>query len=234
MKTLSGPPTVFQRILEVFHCKPETNFSASCINYQTKQYASWHPGRNTIVIDAFSISWSELNFYEFPLSNSKGLRVAVFGDHDYIMVENIVLISHDCIITEEFPDTSPSEYTEFTIQNINTTFAISQNETISYSLIRQTFRNTTHPRAITYIIVENNYMKSIRILGQWFVYSKSPNTDSYTPDENNLLSFMHGMYKNVLLYSGPCAARSSFSSITTIKHYTKLSGTLLSFISYLR
>ena len=59
-------PIIFQRILEVFSCKPETDLFASCINYQIDQYASWHPDSNTIVIDTFCISWSGSTFYAFP------------------------------------------------------------------------------------------------------------------------------------------------------------------------
>ena len=35
-------PIVFQRILEVFYCKPEIDLFASCMNYQIGQYASCH------------------------------------------------------------------------------------------------------------------------------------------------------------------------------------------------
>ena len=59
-------PIVFQRILEAFYSKPEIDLFASFMNYQIGQYVSWHPDRNAIAIDAFSISWSELNFYAFP------------------------------------------------------------------------------------------------------------------------------------------------------------------------
>ena len=45
-------PVVFQRILEVFYCKAEIDLFASCMNYQIGQYASWHPDRNEIAIDA--------------------------------------------------------------------------------------------------------------------------------------------------------------------------------------
>ena len=40
-------------------------------------------------------------------NNSKSQEGEVFGDHDYTMVENTVLVSHDGIITEKFPDTFP-------------------------------------------------------------------------------------------------------------------------------
>ena len=49
------------------------------------------------------------------------------------------------------------------------------------------------------------------------------NTDLYNPDVNAVLSFMHGIYRNGCLSSGPCEARSAFYSIATIKGCTKLS-----------
>ena len=52
-------------------------------------------------------------------SYSKIQEGGVFGDHDYNMVENTVLVSHDGIITEKFPDTSSSKYTDFTIERIS-------------------------------------------------------------------------------------------------------------------
>ena len=57
-------PIVFQRILEVFYWKPKVDLFSSCKNYQINQFASWqHSDRNTVTIDVFSISLSELKFY---------------------------------------------------------------------------------------------------------------------------------------------------------------------------
>ena len=69
-------PIVFQRILEVFYCKPAIYLFASCINYQIGQHTSWHPDRNAIAIDAISISWSEMNFYAFPPFSLIGAAIA--------------------------------------------------------------------------------------------------------------------------------------------------------------
>ena len=46
-------------------------------------------------------------------SYSKSQEGEVFGDHDYTMVENTVLVSHDGIITEKFPDTSSIKHTDW-------------------------------------------------------------------------------------------------------------------------
>ena len=151
----------------------------------------------------------------------------MFRDHDYTIVENTVLVSHDGIITEKFPDTSSSKHTDFTIQKISKTPTLSENETISGSLITESFGNTNLPREITDVITDSwrttTRSRYESVLRRWFIYASSRNTDPYTPDVNTVLSFMHGMYINGCLYSGLCAARSALSSIVTIKGYTKLS-----------
>ena len=75
LKTLSGDYHQLFR-LEVFYCKPEIDLFASCINYQIGQYTSWYSDRNAIAVDAFSISWSELNFYAFPPFSLIGAAMA--------------------------------------------------------------------------------------------------------------------------------------------------------------
>ena len=160
-------------------------------------------------------------------SYSKSQEGEVFGDHDYTMVENTVLVSHDGIITEKFPDTSSSKHTEFTIQKISKTPTLSENETISSSLIRESFGNTHLPREITDVITDSwrttTRCRYDSVLRRWCIYASLRNMDSYTPDVNTVLSIMHGMYINGCLYSSLCAARSALSSIVTIEGYTKLS-----------
>ena len=53
-------PTVFERLCEV------VDLFASAINKQTPQYVSWKPDPLAWAIDAFTISWKNLNFYAFP------------------------------------------------------------------------------------------------------------------------------------------------------------------------
>ena len=69
-------PIIFQIILEIFYCKPEFGLFASWINYQIDQYASSHPDRSAIAIDAFSVSWSKLNYYAFPPFSLIGAALA--------------------------------------------------------------------------------------------------------------------------------------------------------------
>ena len=71
------------------------------------------------------------------------------------MVEDTVLVSQNGVITEKFPDTSSSKYTDFTIQKISKTPTLFENEIISRSLIKESFRNTNLPREITDVIADS-------------------------------------------------------------------------------
>ena len=160
-------------------------------------------------------------------SYSKSQAGEAFGDHDYSMEENTVLVFHDGIITEKFPDTSSSKYTDLTIQKISKTPTLSENEIINRSLIRESFGNSNLPREITDVIADlwrtTTRSRYESVLRRWFVYVTSRKTDPCTPDVNTVLAFMHRMYINGCLYSGLCAARSALSGKVTIKGYPKLS-----------
>ena len=45
---------------------PEVDLFASCINHQFSKYVSYRPDPQAWAVDAFSITWSDLNFYAFP------------------------------------------------------------------------------------------------------------------------------------------------------------------------
>ena len=48
----------------MFYCQPEIDPFGSCLNYQVPNHDT---DKNAVAIDAFSISWSNLNFPQFNL-----------------------------------------------------------------------------------------------------------------------------------------------------------------------
>ena len=46
--------------------KPDIDLFASRINHQLPRYVSYRPDSEAIAIDAFSLDWSNLDFYAFP------------------------------------------------------------------------------------------------------------------------------------------------------------------------
>ena len=57
---------IFKRV-PAFWGKPSIDLFASRLNFQLRPFVSWKPDPQAFAIDAFSISWTEHNFYAFPL-----------------------------------------------------------------------------------------------------------------------------------------------------------------------
>ena len=126
----------------------------------------------------------------------------MFGTHDYSMVENTVLLSHNGIITEKFCNTSSSKYTDLTIQDISKTPTLSENEIISRLLIKESFGNTNLPREITDVLANlwrtTTQSHNQSVLTQWFVYGISWNTDPCTRNINSVV--IHAVYVHKWLF----------------------------------
>ena len=225
-------PIVFQSILEVFSCKPETDIFASCIHYQIDWYVSWHPDSNAIAIDAFTISWSELNFYAFAPISLIGAATAKVRQERCSAIMTIpwwktrfwfpMLVS----LLTNFPILLPPNI--LTLPSARSPkHPLCLKKTIGRSLIRESFRKLNLPREITNVITNSwrttNRIQYESVLRQWFVYAASRIMDPCTPDVNTILLFTLVMYINGCLYSGLCSTRSALSSIVTIKGYKKLS-----------
>ena len=59
-------PSVYREICKSLSFTPVIDLFASCINKQTHKYISWKPDPDSIGIDAFTLSWSNIDFYAFP------------------------------------------------------------------------------------------------------------------------------------------------------------------------
>ena len=112
-------------------------------------------------------------------SYSKSQAGEVFGDDDYTMVENTVLVSHDGIITKKFPNTSSSKYTDFTIQKISDTPTLSKNEIIGCSFTRESLRIT-------------NFQRKLQMLSQ-ICGEQPPKVDMNQLSDECLFMQLHGV-----------------------------------------
>ena len=61
--TLSEP--FFTKLVNYFHA-PAVDLFASALNARLPQYVSWKPDPAAFAVDAFSIQWTNLDFYAFP------------------------------------------------------------------------------------------------------------------------------------------------------------------------
>ena len=56
---------VFANIVHTFFL-PERDLFAFALNYKVQKYVSWLPDPNAYAVDAFTITWKDLQFYAFP------------------------------------------------------------------------------------------------------------------------------------------------------------------------
>lgn len=47
--------------------KPNIDLFATRLNSKCQKFVSWKPEPDSVIIDAFTISWTNLSFYTFPL-----------------------------------------------------------------------------------------------------------------------------------------------------------------------
>ncbi|XP_068684862.1 uncharacterized protein [Montipora foliosa] len=64
-------PAIFKRV-SAFWGIPSIDIFASRLNFQLRPFVSWKPDPQAFAIDAFSISWTEHNFYASPTYNQQG------------------------------------------------------------------------------------------------------------------------------------------------------------------
>ena len=65
-KELHLLPEIFSAVLRILNFMPNVDLFASNINTQLPCYVSWKHDPHAFAIDAFSISWTELDPYIFP------------------------------------------------------------------------------------------------------------------------------------------------------------------------
>ena len=69
-------PVVFLQILKKLQFFPIVDIFASRLNHQLDKYISWLPNPGSLSVDAFSISWSTINFYAYPPFSMIGAAIA--------------------------------------------------------------------------------------------------------------------------------------------------------------
>ena len=88
----------------------------------------------------FIISWSSLNFHDFPPVRLIGAVVRKIRQKHCSG-----LVSHDGASTNKLSRASPTKNLDFTIEQISATPMVPKNETVGYSVIREVFQNLSIP-----------------------------------------------------------------------------------------
>ena len=69
-------PSIFQNVVEKMQFYPDVDLFASRLNHQVDKYVSWTPDPDSMAVDAFSVSWSNINFYAYPPFSIVGAAIS--------------------------------------------------------------------------------------------------------------------------------------------------------------
>ena len=75
-------PSILNKIVRTFDFEPEIDLFASYLNFQVENYISWFPDPKAIIIDEFSIDWTDKMFYVFPPFSLNDATLARIGDNE--------------------------------------------------------------------------------------------------------------------------------------------------------
>ena len=153
-------PSIFQKILKLFSVKPETDMFPSHLNFQVPTYAPLNPEKNVYGLDAFSISWVNLKFYDFPPINVIGASVSKIRRNMIAGISNIqklvtVLVFHDDTSFSRFPSSTSSKSFDKAIQQGTKKSLLSENETAGSTFIVKAFRIKELPSEVNKVSLES-------------------------------------------------------------------------------
>ena len=216
--------------LEIFSTFPELNIDlfASRLNNQLESYCSWKPDPGCTYVDAFSTTWSKLNFFCFPTFQSdpevctKDYTRQSKGNITDPCVANTDLVS-TCPPTTVQPTldfqaiTKPA--TSCSLQGATSTTQNPASDGLSF--IRNTFAQQDLSSDITDILMaswrtgtKKQYKTYVE---RWLVICRERKINHSSPKIGEALQFLMSLYNQGLTYSTINTARSALSLILNIE-----------------
>ena len=68
--------SIFQQIIQKLQFFPDVDLFASRRNHQVDNYVSWTPDPDSMSVDAFSVSWSNIKFFAYPPFSMVGAAIS--------------------------------------------------------------------------------------------------------------------------------------------------------------
>ena len=187
---------------------------------------SWNPDPESVGVDAFNLSWTELKLYAFPHFSLVGKSISKVIQEKS---SGIKLVSDNGIVTCGLPYHSPTEenHIDTTTPREKLTFTVPQTPASSHTFISEAMRNRGPQEEIMDIIClswrDTTTSRYEGVLREWKNYCCQRGVDLLVIDVKNVLDFLHGMYKRGCRCSGIYAARSALSSAVATPGYERMS-----------
>lgn len=218
---------IFAKITKLFFV-PNIDLFASRLNKQNDCYISWTPDPDAFAVDAFTLSWTNLSFYDFPpfsildrvcQNNSEGQGRR---DIDCTILEHSKLVSginENVFKTTTLSDTigkiAPASEQSASTPSVNKKTSINR-----LSCVRHHFEQKNCAERKVSILMKywrNNTSKQFETYVQkWISYSESNHCDTWNPDISFVLDFLASLFDSGLGYSAINTTRLVLSTFLTI------------------
>lgn len=218
-------PTFLGIALDALHFKPRIDLFASRLNRQFPIYCSFKPDPDASYIDAFTLSWSDKNFYCFPpfscvlQSASKNHPGQSNRDNGCSNVANTIMVPNSDVPSCSSTNHSPpvQESTESSCISRGKPSTAQKDESSYLSTIRQQLEGLGFTsRSIAVIVAswrEGTTSQYQTYLQKWLEFCKQKHCDVLPPPLPLTLDFLSMLYEKGLSYSTINTATSMLSSI---------------------
>ena len=217
----------------IISCFPELDIDmfASRLNNKLDRYCAWHPDPGCTYVDAFTVDWSNHNFYAFPPFSliSRCLSKILQDKAQGIMIVPLwptqpwfPFATTDAIQTavdlraQTRPPTTPVQQTP-----APTSAQIAPN---GMSLIREHYAYLQIPNNITDIILASWRPTTAKQYGtylrRWMAFCSEREINYHSPSINNILDFLFELYNSGFSYSTLNTARSALSTVVNIPDFS--------------
>ena len=197
---------------------------ASAINLKCKCYASWYPDPACWVVDAFTFSWSKLNFYTFPPfilipkvlrkiidEGAKGILIVPWWpSQPWFPLFNSLLIQKPLI-------TSPSYDLLISLtRNHHPSWKTLSLEVWEIMRVSLKIKGVPDSALNTCLasLTESTIKQYRKPLEQWWYYCNENNFSLFNPTANNFLKFLAKEFIYMNSYSSLNTTRAALSFIS--------------------
>ena len=189
------------------------------------KYCSYRPDPEATYIDAFSISWGDLDFYCFPPFNCILQALPKDKSGESNRNTGCPKLANSALVS--FSATSPSSTTLDLSPLLNTFETASgsrgaasvgkETRTADMSCIREKLQNSGLPPKSVEIIMAS-WRKGTKsqyqtYLTKWSRFCDTTNCEFFNPPIPHIISFLTGLFDSGLSYSAINSARSALSTL---------------------
>ena len=226
---------MFQKLSQQFYI-PWVDLFASRLKHQVATFVSWKPEPEAWVVDAFSINWKDIMFYEFPpfsvlgrvLSKIKEeqasgiLVLPLWSTQPWFPVMLDLLVAHPWHI--------PPDSTNLQIRGNPappSQKVASFSDSFDRSALADSGLSAGSTELLSHAWREGTKLQHDTTVRRWGEYCRQWKIDTFTPPIAAVVNFLTSLFEMGLGYGAVASARSASANFVTVPGFPRLAEHLL-------